>query len=73
VISAPAAEVAPQTTRHRVLRIERRPPVNKRPEVVDGLRLAATPVTDEAIALEDRGSKLLALGADVHAPTLVAI
>ena len=49
------------------------PPVDKSPEVIDRSRLAPAPVTDEGIALEDRGSKLLARGADVHAPALVAI
>jgi hypothetical protein len=49
------------------------PPVDESPEVVDRPRLAAAPVADEGDAHEDRGSKLLPLGADVQTPALVAV
>jgi hypothetical protein len=43
------------------------------PEPHNHAVLALQQVTDVAIALEDRESKLLPLSADVHAPALVAI
>jgi hypothetical protein len=68
-----APVVASMAARHRVRLVQRLAPVNKRPHVVDCPRRFAAPRASEVVALEDRGSKLLARGADVNAPALFAI